>query len=59
LSEQLLQPVQTDRLLSDLRHEAEAASPDDPPADHRGAGMTVGGLAKLFGVHAFTALEPA
>jgi hypothetical protein len=59
VGEQSLQPLQPNGPLSDLGHQAKAASADDPPADFGGAAVPVRGLSELFDVHAFTSLEPA
>jgi hypothetical protein len=57
--EQPLQPIQTDRVLADLRHQPEATAADNATPDSCGSAVPVRGLAKLFEVHAFTASEPA
>jgi hypothetical protein len=51
VGEQLFQPVQADRVLADLRHEAQAAAPDDPSPDFCGSAMPIGRLPELFEVH--------
>jgi hypothetical protein len=51
VTEQLFQPMQADRLLTDLRQKAEATAPDNATVDASGAAVPVRGLAKLFEVH--------